>query len=344
MYKAHPLPVDGHDTLGILITNLGTPDAPTPEALKPYLHQFLSDPRVVEPPPAPWQWQLILRTMILPKRSKSSAEAYASVWEESGSPLLTISQHQLDKLKTALEPVLPGKVAFALGMRYGNPSIASALDQLRRAGVTRLVVLPLYPQYAGATTGSTFDAIADALKTWRWVPELRFINHYHDHLGYLDALAASIREYQAEHGQPDKLIFSYHGIPQRYHDQGDPYLHQCLATTDAVRQRLGLEKDQVMTTFQSRFGKEAWIKPYTDETLKALPDQGIKHVQVLCPGFSADCLETIEEIDEENREYFMEAGGKRYGYIPALNDRDDHIAALADIIQTHLGHWAKRPN
>jgi ferrochelatase len=335
--------VEEHDTLGILITNLGTPDAPTPSALKPYLHQFLSDPRVVEPPPAPWQWQLILRTMILPKRSKSSAQAYASIWEANGSPLLHISQRQLDKLKATLNSRINGPVAFALGMRYGNPSIESALDQLRKAGVTRIVVLPLYPQYAGATTGSTFDVLADALKKWRWVPELRFINHYHDHEGYINALAASIREYQAEHGQPDRLIFSYHGIPQRYHDNGDPYLSHCLATTEAVSQRLGLAPDQVITTFQSRFGKEEWIKPYTDETLKALPAQGVKHVQVICPGFSADCLETIEEIDEENREYFLTAGGEKYGYIPALNDREDHIAALADIIQAHLGSWAQKP-
>ncbi|HID01313.1 MAG TPA: ferrochelatase [Piscirickettsiaceae bacterium] len=327
--------------MGILMTNLGTPDAPTPDALKPYLYQFLSGTRVVEPPPPRWQWQLILRTLILPKRSKSSAQAYASVWAEEGSPLLTISQQQLDKLKAALEPHINGPVAFALGMRYGNPSIESALDQLRQAGVSRLLVLPLYPHYAGATTGSTFDALADALKQWRWVPALRFINHYHDHPGYLDALANSIRDYQAEHGQPDKLIFSYHGIPQRYHDQGDPYLDQCLATTEAVRQRLGLHEDQVITSFQSRFGKEEWIKPYTDETLKSLARQGVKHVQVLCPGFSADCLETLEEIDEENRQYFMAAGGERYGYIPALNDRDDHIAALADIVKTHLGAWAR---
>ena len=338
-YRSHPATVlTGTGKIGILLLNLGTPDAPTPEALKPYLHEFLSDPRVVEPPPPPWQWQLILRTMILPKRSKTSAEAYAGIWEETGSPLLTISQRQMEKLRKTLAAEYD-TLTFALGMRYGNPSVVSALDQLRQQGVTRLLVLPLYPQYAGATVGSTFDAVADALKTWRWVPELRFINHYHDHPGYIRALANSIREYQAEHGVPDRLIFSYHGIPQRYHDQGDPYLHQCLQTTEAVRQQLGQDPEQVMTTFQSRFGKEEWIKPYTDETLKALPAQGVRHVQVLCPGFSADCLETIEEIDEENRAYFLDAGGKTFGYIPALNDRDDHIEALAQLIRTHLQGW-----
>ncbi len=327
--------------LGILITNLGTPDAPTPEALKPYLKEFLEDPRVVEPPPARWLWKLILNLLIIPKRKHTSAEAYASVWDSEGpgAPLLNISQRQLNKLKAQLSEQLQGRIEFALGMRYGNPSIASALRELKAKNVQRLLVLPLYPQYAAATTASTFDAVSAELQRWRWVPELRFITSYHTHSGYIDALANSIRDYQAEHGTPDKLIFSYHGIPRRYWDNGDPYPCHCFATTRMVAEKLGLAPDQVMTTFQSRFGKEEWVKPYTDETLKTLPGQRIKHVQVICPGFSADCLETIEEIDEENREYFLEAGGERFGYIPALNDRDDHIAALADLVQQHVRGW-----
>ncbi|WP_294947163.1 ferrochelatase [Sulfurivirga sp.] len=327
--------------LGILITNLGTPDAPTPQALKPYLREFLSDPRVVEPPPARWLWKLILETMILTTRPKRSAEAYREIWGKMGpgSPLLDISHRQMEKLEAAIAPLVSGEVVFALGMRYGNPSIFSALERLRARNVQRLLVLPLYPQYAGATTGSTFDAVFDALKRWRWVPEVRTVNHYHDHPGYIEALAASIREYQAEHGTPDRLIFSYHGIPRRYWEGGDPYPCQCFTTTRLVREQLGLREDQVMTTFQSLFGKEEWVRPYTDETLKRLPGEGVKHVQVICPGFSADCLETIEEIDEENREYFMEAGGERYGYIPALNDRDDHIAALTAVLRQHLAGW-----
>ena len=327
--------------LGILLANLGTPDAPTPEALQPYLKEFLEDPRVVEPPPARWLWKLILNLLIIPRRKHASAEAYASVWDSEGpgAPLLNISQRQLDKLKAVLQDRLYGRVVFALGMRYGNPSIASALRELKAKNVQRLLVLPLYPQYAAATTASTFDAVTAELQRWRWVPELRFISGYHAHPGYIDALANSIREFQAKHGTPDRLIFSYHGSPQRYWDNGDPYPCHCFATTRLVAEKLGLRDDQVLTTFQSRFGKEEWVKPYTDETLKRLPAEGVRHVQVICPGFAADCLETIEEIDEENRGYFLEAGGETFDYIPALNDRDDHIAALADLLCQHASGW-----
>ena len=327
--------------IGVLVTNLGTPDAPTREALKPYLKEFLSDPRVVEPPPPRWVWKLILNGIILNTRPQKSAEAYQTVWnsEGAGAPLLNISKRQLSGIEEKVKQHLNTEVAFELGMRYGNPSIASALQKLQAKGCQKIVVLPLYPQYAGATTGSTFDAVFAELQSWRWVPEVRTIGQYYRHPGYIQALANSIRAYQAEHGKPELLVMSYHGIPQRYWENGDPYPDQCFETSRLVAEELGLKSDAYRVTFQSRFGKEPWVQPYTDETMKALPKEGIKHIQVICPGFSADCLETIEEIGEENREYFLEAGGEQFGYIPCLNDRDDHTQALAELVLQNLQGW-----
>jgi len=329
---------------GILITNLGTPDAPTKEALKPYLKEFLMDPRVVEPPPARWLWRLILNGIILNTRPEKSAEAYQTIWdsEGEGAPLLNITQRQVDAIAKNVRPHFQGRVEFSLGMRYGNPSIASGLKALQAKGCQRILVLPLYPQYAAATTASTFDAVTAELQTWRWLPEIRFINHYHRHTGYIKALANSIREHQAQHGKPQLLILSYHGVPQRYLDNGDPYHCECHVTSRLVAEELNLSKEEYQTTFQSLFGKEEWIKPYTDATLKALPAKGIKNIQVICPGFSADCLETIEEIGEENREYFEEAGGEKFGFIRCLNDREDHTQALADLVLQHTQGWLER--
>ena len=327
--------------IGVLVTNLGTPDAPTREALKPYLKEFLSDPRVVEPPPPRWVWKLILNGIILNTRPQKSAEAYQTVWnsEGAGAPLLNISKRQLSGIEEKVKQHLNTEVAFELGMRYGNPSIASALQKLQAKGCQKILLLPLYPQYAGATTGSTFDAVFAELQSWRWVPEVRTIGQYYRHPGYIQALANSIRAYQAEHGKPELLVMSYHGIPQRYWENGDPYPDQCFETSRLVAEELGLKSDEYRVTFQSRFGKEPWVQPYTDETMKALPKEGIKHIQVICPGFSADCLETIEEIGEENREYFLEAGGEQFGYIPCLNDRDDHTQALAELVLQNLQGW-----
>ena len=329
---------------GILITNLGTPDAPTKEALKPYLKEFLMDPRVVEPPPARWLWRLILNGIILNTRPEKSAEAYQTIWdsEGKGAPLLNITQRQVNAIATAVHPHFQGRVECALGMRYGNPSIASGLKALQAKGCQRILVLPLYPQYAAATTASTFDAVTAELQTWRWLPEIRFINHYHRHIGYIKALANSIREHQAQYGKPQLLVLSYHGVPQRYLDNGDPYHCECHVTSRLVAEELGLSKEEYRTTFQSLFGKEEWIKPYTDATLKALPAEGIKNIQVICPGFSADCLETIEEIGEENREYFEEAGGEKFGFIRCLNDREDHTQALSDLVLQHTQGWVER--
>ncbi len=332
---------DQAPTIGVLITNLGTPDAPTKEALKPYLKEFLLDTRVVEPPPARWLWKLILNGIILNTRPEKSAKAYKEVWDAygEGSPLLAIGHQQLEAIKQNIQEQFSGRVEFALGMRYGNPSISSAMEALAEKGCTKLMVLPLYPQYAAATTGSTFDAVSQALQQWRWVPELRFVTSYHQHPGYISALANSITEHQKIHGKPDLLVLSFHGIPQRYHEGGDPYFDECHATAQQVAKTLGLNENEYLLTFQSLFGKEEWLKPYTDATLKALPEKGVKHLQVICPGFSADCLETIEEIDQENREYFESAGGEKFSYIPALNSRQDHTDALSDVITHNLQGW-----
>ncbi|MGM0476091.1 MAG: ferrochelatase [Pseudomonadota bacterium] len=323
--------------IGVLITNLGTPDAPTPPALRRYLAEFLWDPRVVEIPRPIW-W-LILHGIILRTRPKRSAAAYASVWSEAGSPLLAIGRRQRRGLEERLEAALPGPVSVALGMRYGRPAIADALAELHAAGARRIVVLPLYPQYASATTGSTFDAVAAALSRQRWVPELRFVGSYHDDPGYIEALATSVREHWAKHGEAERLLLSFHGIPKAGRDAGDPYFCHCLKTGRLVAEALGLPSERWRVSFQSRFGKAEWIQPYTDATLKAWGAEGVGRVDVICPGFSADCLETLEEIGEENRAYFQEAGGGEFHYIPALNDRADHLDALSALIQRQIAGW-----
>ncbi|MFY8299312.1 ferrochelatase [Pseudoalteromonas sp. SS15] len=318
---------------GILVTNLGSPDAPTPKALRVYLAEFLSDPRIVEIPRL--IWLMILHGIILRVRPKKSAKAYASIWTENGSPLIHISQQQADKIAEKLK-ANNHNVEVELAMRYGNPSIEAGLEKLRDKGITRIIVFPLYPQYSSPTTGSTFDAIANVLKKWRWVPELHFINGYHTNPLYIESLANSIQEDLDKNGTPQKIVFSYHGMPKQFLDHGDPYHCLCHQTTRLVVEKLGLDKDLVMTTFQSRFGKAEWLKPYTDATLESFPKEGIKDIAIISPAFSADCLETLEELEEENREIFEEAGGEKYRYIAALNDRDDHIDALYDVLKPNL--------
>lgn len=330
------------DRTGILLTNLGTPDAPEPKALKRYLAEFLWDPRVVEVPRPIW-W-FILHGVILNIRPRRSAKAYQTVWTERGSPLLFHTQDQCDAIRSQMQEHYGDDVVVEFAMRYGNPSIASALQKLEDQGVRRLLVLPLYPQYSGATTASTFDAIAKDFTGRRWLPELRMINHYHDYEPYIDALAEQIRAHRAAHGSAEKLLFSYHGVPKKYLLRGDPYHCECFKTTRLVAEKLGLGKDDYMTTFQSRFGREEWLKPYTDHTLKALAADGVKSVQIVCPGFASDCLETIEEIGEENRDYFLEAGGTDYQYIPALNASPDHISALTQLLEQHLQGWQPLAN
>ncbi len=325
------------ESLGILLCNLGSPYAPTTKALRRYLGEFLWDPRVIEISRPLW-W-LILNGAVLRSRPKKSAEAYQSVWTEQGPPLVTMSKQQGAALEKALSEELKTPVCVAVAMRYGTPSIRAGLDQLQKAHARRVLVLPLYPQYSATTTASAFDAIVDELKTWRLLPELRFINHYHDDDGYIRALANSIEEDFQKNGHPQQLLFSFHGMPQRYFDAGDPYFCECQKTARLVAEVLNLTKDSWRLTFQSRFGKEAWLTPYTDETLKQLPHEGIKDVAIICPGFSADCLETLEEIAIENKHVFLNAGGHSYRYIPALNARPDHIHALSQLVQKHISGW-----
>ncbi len=322
---------------GILLTNLGTPEAPTKAAVRHYLKEFLSDPRVVEMPGLLW-W-FVLNGIILNTRPRKSARAYEKVWTENGSPLLNYSLKQLAAIQKELDLVCNGRVKVELGMRYGNPSIQTGLEKLKQAGAVRILVFPLYPQYSGTTTASTFDKLSDILKTWRCLPEVRFINHYHDHAAYIDALVETVRRHWAEYGQAEKLLFSFHGIPKQYFEAGDPYYCECHKTVRLVIEQLQLQENEWQLTFQSRVGPREWLKPYTDETLKKWGSEGIKNVQVIAPGFSSDCLETIEEINIQNRQFFLQAGGEDFSYIPALNDQVDHIQALTTIILDNTKGW-----
>ena len=324
------------EKIGVLITNLGTPDAPNKKQLKVYLNQFLSDPRVIELPKI--LWQIILKLVILQIRPSKSAEAYKQIWTDKGSPLLDIANRQLNKIQSSFSSKNEN-IVFEVGMRYGNPSIPDALLKLQKKQVRRLLVLPMYPQYCAATTGSTFDEVTNVLQKWRWIPEMRFINQYFEEKNYIEALSNSIKSFWKKTSKPQKIIFSYHGIPKRYLTNGDPYHCFCLKTTRLVKEYMGLSDDEIMTTFQSRFGREEWLKPYTSETLKELPKQGIKNIHIISPGFSSDCLETLEELEEENKEYFMESGGENYHYIPCLNDHDDHIDVFVNLIKKHIQGW-----
>lgn len=320
---------------GVLLTNLGTPDAPTPSALRKYLAQFLSDPRVIEAPR--WLWWFVLHGVILRLRPRRSAKAYRKIWTEAGSPLLAISEKQCRAIRSKLAEDADSPPRVEFGMRYGNPSIRSALDKLHSYNVRKLLILPLYPQYSAATTASTFDAVAGVLKTWRRIPQVRMITSYHDDPGYIDALVESIRSHWAQSGKPDKLLFSFHGLPRSYVIAGDPYADECRVTARLVARQLELDEEFWDVSFQSRFGPREWLQPYTDKLLQEWGRSGIGQVHVTCPGFAADCLETLEEIEIQNRDLFLAAGGKTFGYIPALNDRPAHIAALCDIIKNGVG-------
>jgi ferrochelatase len=320
--------------IGVLVTNLGTPTAATASALRPYLKQFLSDPRVVELPRVLW-W-LVLNLVILRLRPRRSARAYAKVWTDEGSPLLVHTRAQAAALAEGLAREYGDELVLEYGFRYGEPSIATALQSLIDRGARKLLVLPLYPQYSGTTGGSTFDALAADLAARRWVPDLRLVMHYHDHAGYIAALAGSIRHHWQDRGRADKLIISYHGIPERYRDDGDPYYCQCLKTTRLLVGELGLTETDYRLCFQSRFGYAEWVKPYTDVVLQELAQTGVRSVQVVCPGFAADCLETLEEIAIRYRGLFEAAGGERFEYIPALNSEPAHIEFLQQLVRENL--------
>lgn len=325
------------ESVGLLLVNLGTPDAPTPSAVRQYLAEFLSDPRVVELPRPIW-W-LILHGFILRTRPTRSAKAYRKIWSDKGSPLLLHSEEIATKIQAALRSDFYAEVHVEIGMSYGNPSIKAALDKMFSHHVRRLVVLPLFPQYSGATTGSVFDAVTKLLSQRRWVPELKFINHYHDAPDYISSLAASVREHWTKNGRSDRLLMSFHGLPQSTFLAGDPYHCQCHKTARLLARALELNESEWQVSFQSRVGRAAWLKPYTDKTLEIW---GRKHgglVDVICPGFAVDCLETLEEIAIENAMLFQASGGKGLRYISALNAREDHLAFLLRTFVENLGGW-----
>ena len=328
---------DNAPSLGVLLINLGTPEAPTARAVRPYLAEFLGDPRVIELPR--WLWLPILHGVILRLRPRRSAHAYARIWTEHGSPLRHESERLSAALGEALAERLRGPVRVELAMTYGQPSVAARIESMLRSGVRRLLVLPLYPQYSGTSTGAALDAVANAFKRLRWPPELRIVNDYHDDPGHLDALATSIRRWWAAHGRGEKLLLSFHGIPQRYVRAGDPYLDQCRATAAALRERLGLDDGTLLLSFQSRVGRERWLEPYTDATVRALAAQGVRRLDVACPGFAVDCLETLEEIAMQNRDFFLAAGGAELRYIPALNHAPEQVDSLAALVQRHVQGW-----
>lgn len=320
----------------VLLCNLGTPDEPTPAATRRYLAEFLSDPRVVEIPRLLW-WP-ILHGIILRLRPRKSAAKYARIWTRKGSPL-RVGTHKQALLLAGYLGEREQRVGVRYAMRYGHPSLPEVLSQLKSEGAQRILVLPLYPQYSGPTTGSVIDAVAAWAQRTRTVPELRFVNRYHDDPGYIDALAASVTAHWMRHGRGERLVMSFHGLPQRTLALGDPYHCECQKTARLLAERLKLRPEQWTATFQSRFGRAKWLEPYTEPTLRALAQSGVGRVDVLCPGFAADCLETLEEIAIEARAAFLDAGGKEFHYIACLNDRHEWIAALADIAQRHLQGW-----
>ncbi|MGP9643044.1 MULTISPECIES: ferrochelatase [unclassified Halomonas] len=329
--------------VGVVLANLGTPDATDYWSMRRYLSEFLSDKRVVDYPD--WKWQPLLQLIILSKRPFSSGKAYKSIWntEQNESPLLTITRAQTEKLTEQLKALYGDNVEVDFCMRYGNPSTRSVLTQMKKKGCEKIVFFPLYPQYASPTTATANDEAFRALMKMKWQPSIRTVPAYFDHPAYLQALANSVTDVYAElETRPTKLVASYHGVPERYLMQGDPYYCQCQKTTRLLGETLGFSQEEVDTTFQSQFGPEKWVGPATVEHVAALAKQGHKHIAILSPAFSSDCVETLEEIKEEIRDSFMEAGGETFSYIPCLNDRNDHIKALLDIVNNELLGWLPR--
>ena len=316
---------------GVLLVNLGTPDEPTSAGVKRFLGEFLQDKRVVDM--TRWLWCPILHGVILPIRAPKVAKLYQSVWMDDGSPLMVYSKRQQQLLQTQLD------VPVELGMTYGSPSIQDGLAELKGQGCDKVLVLPLYPQYSQTTTAAVFDKLAKSIKAWPEIPELRFVNHYFDHPDYISALAQSATDFWTEHGQPDYLLCSYHGIPKRYVDNGDPYSAHCNQTTALLADKLDLPREKMSMSYQSIFGREEWLQPYTDKTIEALAKKGVKRLDVMCPAFSVDCLETLEEIAEECKALFIEAGGETFNLIPCLNDNSAHITMMTHLIEQHTRGW-----
>ncbi|MDR0565112.1 MAG: ferrochelatase [Azoarcus sp.] len=338
-FKPEPTATGNGHRIGVLLVNLGTPEAPTAGALRPWLRQFLSDPRVIELPPL--LWQPILNGIILVTRPRKSAKKYASIWTAEGSPLKVHTKRLASLLGESLNRGLDAgnSILVSWAMRYGAPGIVETLDCLRAQGANRIVVVPLYPQYAGSTTASTLDEVARAMRGWRNVPELRFVRSFPDNAGYIAALAASVREHWVRHGRGDCLVASFHGQPVRSDEQGDPYRAECFVTARLLGEALALPPEKLHVTFQSRFGGAKWLEPYTQPTVEALAASGIKRVDVICPGFAADCLETLEEIALLCRDAFLAHGGEAFHAIACLNTRPEWVSALDGIIRQHLAGW-----
>ncbi|WP_050470145.1 ferrochelatase [Herbaspirillum chlorophenolicum] len=339
-FRKEPTPSHSHGSqppIAVVLVNLGTPDAPDARALRRYLKQFLSDPRVVEIPRAIW-W-FILNGIILPFRSSRSAEKYASIWTEQGSPLRVHTERQAAALGARLAARGHRQVQVVYAMRYGSPALPDVLDQLKAGGCERILVLPAYPQYSGTTTASIFDSVFDHYRKVRNIPELRMVRDYHDSEGYIQALRQSVLDHWELHGRPGKLVMSFHGVPKRTLLLGDPYHDECHRTAGLLAQALGLAEGEYLVTFQSRFGKAEWLQPYTASTLQELARQGEQRVDVMCPGFTSDCLETLEEIAMEGKAEFLQAGGKEFHFIACLNESQAWIGGMADIAEQHLAGW-----
>lgn len=328
---------DYSEKIGVLLVNSGTPDSPSTRDVRRFLGNLLGDPRVVELPRL--LWLPILHGIILRTRPFRSARKYRKIWTERGSPLLAHSEDLKVMVQKHLGKRVIAPIVVEIGMLYASPSVETALKKLHDAGARRLLVVPMFPQYSGVTTGAVFDQVTATLRRWRWIPEVRFVNEYHDHPGYIDAIARSVEEHWARNGKPQHILFSFHGIPEKYFAKGDPYYCKCHKTARLVAEELGLDASSWTLTFQSRYGPGKWLKPYTDDTLKALPARGIREVAVVSPGFAVDCLETLEEIAMEGREDFLDAGGNRFDYIPALNAHPSHGELLADLVTIHVTGW-----
>ncbi|MCU0760048.1 MAG: ferrochelatase [Steroidobacteraceae bacterium] len=329
-----------HDTperIGVLLVNSGTPDSTSTADVRRFLGRLLGDPRVVELPRV--LWLPLLHGIILRTRPFRSARKYRSIWTDQGSPLLAYSAQLRERLAARLGERVIAPIAVEMGMLYASPSVPEALGRLRDAGAQRILVVPMFPQYCGVTTGAVHDQVTDELSRWRWLPELRFVSEYHEHTGYIEALRASVADHWALNGRTEHLLLSFHGIPDKYFRRGDPYYCKCQKTARLLADELNLPEGSWSLSFQSRYGPGKWLRPYTDEVLEAMPKRGIRSVTVACPGFAVDCLETLEEVDIEYRERFLAAGGTNFQYVPALNAHPSHATALADLVVRHLQGW-----
>lgn len=330
---------DAAERIGVLLVNSGTPDSLSVRDVRRFLAAFLSDPRIIELPRA--LWLPLLHGVILRTRPRRSARKYAKIWTAEGSPLAVLSNALRVKLTSTLAERILAPFSVELGMLYSRPSVSEGLQRLREIGAQRILVVPLFPQYCGASTGSVYDRVATELGRWRWLPELRFVAEYHDYPGYIDALRASVEEHWREHGRTRHLLISFHGVPERYFHQGDPYFCKCQKTARLLAEELLLGEQEWSVSFQSRVGPVRWLQPYTSEVLAAMPSRGLDGVTVICPGFALDCLETLEEIAIENRRVFLDAGGRDFQYVPALNARPEHASFLADLVSRHCQGWTQ---